>query len=301
MAGGNAVKSILYALIANSSIAVAKGLAAAYTMSGAMLAEAVHSVADAINQLLLLLGLRIAKRSPSEEHPLGYGKSVYFWSFIVALMLFSVGGMFSLYEGWHKLHDPHPINAPWVAIAVLVFAITAEGWSFRACLQEVNKTRQGRSWWRWFRDTRQSALLVIFGEDLAALLGLIFALLAILVTLITGNPVYDAIGTMAIGILLIVMAVLLSIEVKALLVGQGVDPLVKQDMLRFLDEQPEIEKVFNVVTLHMGKDVMVAVKAKMVPMASDTALIDAINLVEKSFKAAFPDTVWLFFEPDNKD
>lgn len=297
----DSTKSILYALMANGTIALAKGAAAAYTLSGAMLAEAIHSLADTGNQLLLLLGLRRAKRPPTTDYPLGYGKEIYFWSFIVALLLFSVGGVFSVYEGWHKLHDPQPLNAPWVAVAVLAFAVLAEGLSLAGCLREVNKVRHGRSLWRWFRETRHSELLVVFGEDLAALMGLCFALLAVMMTIMTGNPVYDAMGSMAIGVLLIVVAIVVGAEVKALLVGQGVEPLVKQAMEDFLRQQPQVDVVYNLVTLQMGDDVMVAVKARMVPQGTDIALIETINRVEAMMRKAFPQVIWLFFEPDIND
>ncbi|MEZ5528393.1 MAG: cation diffusion facilitator family transporter [Porticoccaceae bacterium] len=299
--GADSSKSILYALTANGAIALAKGAAAFYTSSGAMLAEAIHSLADTGNQLLLLLGMRRAKRPPSPDYPLGHGKEIYFWSFIVALLLFSVGGMFSVYEGWHKLHDPQPLHAPWVAIVVLVFAVVAEGLSLLGCLREVNKVRNGRSLWRWFRETRHSELLVVFGEDLAALLGLSFALLAVVVTLLTGNPVYDALGSIAIGVLLIAVALMVGVEVKALLVGQGVEAPVKEQMLIFLRQHPDVSVVFNLVTLQMGEDVMVAVKAKMEPQDTDIGLIEAINRAEAAMRSAFPQITWLFFEPDYKD
>jgi cation diffusion facilitator family transporter len=225
MAGqADSLKSILFALFANSAIAVAKGVAAIITGSGAMLAEAIHSVADAGNQLLLILGLRQTKKTPTDDHPLGFGKSIYFWSFLVAVILFSVGGMFSLYEGSHKLLHPEPLSFPWVAIAVLLFAIVAESISLWGCLREVNKERRGRSMFQWFRQSRSSALIVVFGEDIAALLGLVFALAAVTATFLTGNPLWDALGTIMIGVLLIVIAFFIAIEVKDLLIGQSVDP-----------------------------------------------------------------------------
>lgn len=203
MSAPDSLKSILFAFFANLSIAVAKGFAALYTGSGAMLAETIHSLADAGNQLLLVLGLRQTQKAPTEDHPLGFGKSIYFWSFLVAVILFSIGGMFSLYEGWHKLTHPEPILFPWIAISVLLFAIVAESISLWGCMREVNKERYGRSLWRWFRQSRTSALIVVFGEDVAALAGLVLALLAISLSVITGSPVWDAIGTIAIGVLLI--------------------------------------------------------------------------------------------------
>src|SRR6476619_7634613 len=196
MAGsGDSTRAVLFALGANFAIAVAKGVAAFFTGSGAMFAETVHSLADCGNQLLLLLGMRQAKKPPSPDYPLGYGKAIYFWSFLVAVMLFTIGGMFSLYEGVHKLREPEPLQQWWWAVGVLVFGIVAEGTSMRAALQEVDKVRGDRSLWRWFRDSRQSELVVIFGEDLAALIGLVLALLAVVATVVTGNPLWDAVGT----------------------------------------------------------------------------------------------------------
>src|SRR4051812_19834581 len=195
----DSVRTILYALGANLAIAAAKTAAAIFTGSSAMLAEAIHSYADSGNQGLLLWGMRQAKRPPSDDYPLGWGKAIFFWSFVVALVLFSLGGMFSAYEGWHKLQHPEPLTNPWVAVAVLVFGLAAETVSLRACLKEISKVRNGRTLWRWFRESRQSELVVILGEDLAALLGLALALVAVVATIITGNPAWDALGSMSIG------------------------------------------------------------------------------------------------------
>ncbi|WP_369600475.1 cation diffusion facilitator family transporter [Hahella sp. SMD15-11] len=300
-ADASSIKSVLYALSANLAIAIAKLVAALITGATSMMAEAVHSFADSGNQVLLLWGMRQAKRPPSPEHPLGHGKAVYFWSFIVAIMLFSMGGLYSVYEGWHKLSAPEPITSPWLAIGVLIFAIVAEGLSLAGCIREVNKERGDRPFSQWFRETRTSELLVVFGEDLAALLGLSFALCAMAVAMVTGNPMYDALGSIAIGILLLVIAVMVGAEVKALLIGQGVEPARRQAMLTWLEAQPEVAGVFNMVTLQLGNDVMVAVKARMAAQPSDTALVEAINAVEDRMQAAFPDIMWLFFEPDLRD
>ena len=301
MAKANSLKSIFYALAANFSIAVAKLIAAIITNSGSMMAESIHSFADCSNQGLLLLGLKRAKRPPDSKHPLGYGKTIYFWSFIVAIMLFSMGGLFSIYEGTHKLHDSEGLSSPLIAIGVLIFAIVAEGLSLAGCIREVNKVRGTRSLWRWFRETRQSELMVIFGEDIAALFGLVFALLAVGLTMLTGNPVFDAMGSIMIGILLLVIAVMIGSEVKDLIIGQGVEPARQKAMQDYLDKQASIDTVFNLITLQMGNDVMVAIKAKMAPQPSDTALIEAINEVESGFRSEFPDVVWCFFEPDLHD
>ncbi len=297
----NPIKAILLALGANFAIFLAKLVAASITGSGAMMAEAVHSLADCGNQGLLLLGIRQAKRPPSDEFPLGWGRALYFWSFLVAILLFSVGGMFSIYEGVHKLDHPEPLKWPWLALGVLVFGIVVEGISMHGCLQEVNKARGDQGLWTWFRETRSSELLVIFGEDLAALVGLCLAVLAIGATMLTGNLTFDAAGTIAIGVLLIVVAVLVAIEVKDLLIGQGMEPRRRAELLAFLTGRSEVAEVLNLITLQMGTDVMVAVKARMQPTTGDLQLIAAINIVEAAMKAEFDEVRWSFFEPDLAD
>ncbi|MFT5320036.1 MAG: cation diffusion facilitator family transporter [Pseudohongiellaceae bacterium] len=301
MSQANSVKSIIYALVANFAIAIAKLVAAFITNSGSMMAESIHSFADCGNQGLLLLGVKNAKRPPDLKHPLGYGKTVYFWSFIVAIMLFSMGGLFSIYEGSHKLHETDGLSSPLIAIGVLVFAIVAESLSLAGCVREINKVRGNRSYFRWFKETRQSELMVIFGEDIAALLGLVFALLAVTLTMITGNPLYDALGSIVIGILLLIIAILIGKEVKEMIIGQGVETPKYDAMISLLNEQESIDEVYNLLTLQLGSDVMVAIKARMAPQPSDTDLIHAINKCEEKFRDAFPEVVWCFFEPDIKD
>lgn len=302
MAGkGDSTRAILIALAANFAIFIAKSVAAFVTLSGAMLAEAVHSLADCGNQLLLLLGMKRAKQAPTADFPLGFGKSIYFWSFLVALLLFSVGGMFSLYEGLHKLDHPEPLRWPWLAVGVLAFGLVVEAVSMAGCMREVNRARGGDSLWRWFRDSRQSELIVIFGEDLAALLGLAIALIAVLLTMATGDPLFDAIGTLSIGVLLVVIAVFVAVEVKALLIGQSADPVLKGQLRAFLAERPEIGRVFNLITLQLGTDVMVAVK---VQMAEDLPVSQAaaqINRVEAAMRSRFPEIRFSFVEPDVHD
>ncbi|GLQ97217.1 cation diffusion facilitator family transporter [Dyella mobilis] len=297
----NSLKAILLALGANFAIFAAKLVAAILTGSGAMLAEAVHSLADCGNQGLLLLGMRQAKRPPSDEYPLGWGRALYFWSFVVAVLLFAVGGLFSIYEGAHKITQPEPLKWPWLALGVLAFGIVAESISMRGCLHEVNRARGEQSLWRWFRETRSSELLVIFGEDLAALLGLCLAALAIGGTMLTGNLLFDALGTVAIGVLLVIVAAALAIEVKALLIGQGVEPRRRAELMAFLNARAEVAEVYNLITLQMGPDVMVAIKARMSPTPDSNSLIEAINTVEAAMKAQFTDVRWSFFEPDIAD
>ncbi|HET6396044.1 MAG TPA: cation diffusion facilitator family transporter [Pseudoxanthomonas sp.] len=299
MAGsGDSTRAILFALGANFAIAVAKGVAAFVTGSGAMLAETVHSLADCGNQLLLLLGMRQARRPVSPEYPLGYGRAIYFWSFLVAVMLFSVGGMFSVYEGVHKLQHPEPLEQWWWAAGVLVFAIGAEAVSMRACLQEVNKARGSRSLWQWFRESRQAELVVIFGEDLAALLGLVFALAAVLAAVATGDPFWDAVGTIGIGVLLIVIAVLVAIEVKAMLIGQSVDPLLQARIREFVEGRPEVAQLLHLITLQQGNEVLVSVHARLRQVEDGRAMLADIDRIERELKQAFPVVRWSFFEPD---
>jgi cation diffusion facilitator family transporter len=296
----DSLRTILYALAANLAIAAAKSAAAIATGSSAMLAEAIHSFADSGNQGLLLWGMRQAKRPPSPDYPLGWGKAVFYWSFIVALVLFTLGGLFSLYEGWHKLTDPQPIRYPWVAVGILVFGLAAETVSLRACLHEVNKVRGDRTLWRWFRDSRQSELVVILGEDLAALLGLALALIAVLLTVLTGSTAWDALGSMSIGVVLIVVAILIGIEIKALLIGQSAEHETEARLREFLQRQPGVEKVFRLLTLQLGTSLMVAAKVQMKP-ESAAELVAAINRAEAATRAEFPEIQWLFFEPDVAD
>jgi len=299
--GANSLRSIFFALGANFLIALAKTGGAIYTGSSSMLAEAIHSYADCANQALLLWGLREGGREPDSDHPLGYGKAIYFWSFIVALMLFSMGGLFSIYEGVHKLQASEPLQNAWVAIGILAFGIAAESVSLWGCLREVNKDRGRQGLWRWFRTSRHSELLVVFAEDIAALGGLAMALAFIGLATATGNPAWDAAGSICIGVLLIVVAVLVGIEVKALLIGQSVERRVLERMREHIAAQGEVETVYNLLTQQLGSDVMVAVKAKMRPAESARALVESINRVEQSFRAAFPQVRWLFFEPDLAD
>jgi cation diffusion facilitator family transporter len=296
----DSVRTILYALGANFAIAVAKSGAAWATGSSAMLAEAIHSYADAGNQVLLLWGMKQAKRPPSPEYPLGWGKAVFFWSFIVALVLFSLGGLFSLYEGWHKLLHPEDLSYPWVAVGILVFGLIAEAISMRACLQEVNKVRGNRTVWRWFRESRQSELVVILGEDFAALVGLALALIAVLLTMATGNPMWDGLGSMWIGVVLIGVAIGIGVEIKGLLIGQSAEPETVTRMRELLERQDGVVKVYRMITMQLGTSLMVAVKANM-KGSSARDLVSRVNRAEQALRAEFPEIQWLFFEPDIVD
>jgi cation diffusion facilitator family transporter len=292
------VKSIIFALTANFGIAVTKTVAAVITGSGAMLAESIHSFADCGNQGLLFVGLKASKKKPDDNHPLGYGKAIFFWSFIVALMLFSMGGLFSMYEGIHKLSSHEGLKSPYIAIIVLSVSMLLEGASLWGCISQINKVRQNESLWRWFINSRQSELVVVMGEDIAALLGLAFALVSVLLSMITGNPIFDAIGSIGIGALLIVISLFLAVKIKGLLIGQSIGKEERDDISQFLKSRPEIETVLNLITLQLGAQIMVAVKAKMATVGSVDELISNINRCEAALRRHNPSIKWVFFEPD---
>jgi cation diffusion facilitator family transporter len=291
-------KSITFALLANLGIAIVKTIAAVITGSGAMVAESVHSYADCGNQLLLFLGLKASKKKPTQDHPLGYGKEIYFWSFIVALMLFSMGGLFSIYEGIHKINAHEGLNNPLIAIVVLSVSMVLEAASLYGCIKQINTLRGDESLWSWFKNSRQGELIVVLGEDIAALLGLAFALIAVLLAAITGNPVFDAIGSIGIGVLLLFISVFIAVKVKGLLIGQSADEKTKATIVAFLKARPEIESLLSLITVQLGPGIMVAIKAKMKNADTVSQLVGDINTCEKELKKKLPAIEWVFFEPD---
>lgn len=295
------VKSIVFALIANLGIAITKTVAAIITASGSMLAEAIHSFADTGNQLLLFLGLNKSKQAYDEKHPLGRGKEIYFWSFIVALILFSMGGLFSIYEGIHKLHSHEGLSNPLIAIIVLVVSIFLESASLYGCVTQIRKIKkQDESLFSWVKNTRQSELIVVLGEDVAALMGLTFALIAVTLAWVTGNPVFDAIGSIGIGVLLVFVSIFLGYKIKGLLIGQSADVETRREIDALLQSRPEIEEVLNVITLQLGADIMVAIKAKMKKVSSADEISMSINACEIELHKLNPSIKWIFFEPDVK-
>ncbi len=294
------VKSILFALSANLGIAITKTIAAVLTRSGAMLAESIHSYADCGNQGLLFLGLRAAKKDPDTDHPLGYGKEIYFWSFIVALILFSMGGLFSIYEGIHKIKLHEGLRSPAIAIVVLSISIILEAASLYGCLTQIKKLRHKQTLWNWVKNSRISELIVVLGEDIAALLGLAFALIAIILAMITGNSVYDAIGSVGIGVLLVIVSFFLAVKIKSLLIGQSANDEIRIQIKSFLEARPEVEQVLNLITQQLGPQIMVAVKVKMKKADSADQLIDNINACEEALRKENPAIKWIFFEPDSE-
>lgn len=300
-AQSGAARAILYAFLANGGIAIAKSVVAWITGSGSMLAEAIHSYADTGNQVLLFLGLKQSGREPDAEHPLGYGKLSYFWSFIVALMLFSVGGLFSIYEGFHKFQHPEPLSQLWLAILVLAIAIVLETFSLLGCIREINIIRADRPFREWFEHTRSSELVVVLGEDIAALLGLILALVFISLAGITGNPVYDAIGSMCIGVVLIFISVFLTFRVRSLLVGRSADPMIQDSISEIIADQDDVLEVFNAITMQFGPDTVLAAKIRLKPGISVDSAVADINELELKLKQKVPGLKWCFIEPDVTD
>jgi len=294
-------RAILYAFVANFVIAIAKSLAAMYTGSGSMLAEAIHSYADTGNQVLLYLGLKQSTKPPDQEHPLGYGKLSYFWSFIVAILLFSLGGLFSIYEGLHKLQNPEELSNLWVAILVLVLAILLEGASLLGALREIRHVRGERPFREWLRHTRNSELVVVLGEDIGAQLGLVIALAFLTLSHFTGNPMYDAMGSISIGVVLIAISVFIGWRIRSLLVGRSADPEIQAAIDVILSEQDQIEHVFNTITIQFGPDTMLSAKIKMRGDMTINAAVASINALERELKERVPNLKWIFIEPDVAD
>jgi cation diffusion facilitator family transporter len=301
MSDHSSARAILYAFLANLGIAISKLAAALYTASGSMLAESIHSFADAGNQVLLFVGLKQSRRPPDARHPLGYGKLSYFWSFIVALMLFSLGGLFSIYEGWHKLHEPEALNKPWVALAVLALAIVLETGSTIGCLREIKRLRKERSLRQWLRTTRNAELVVVLGEDIAALVGLVLAFAFVSLATVTGDVRYDAMGSITIGVVLICVSLFIAIRIKGLIVGRSAEEDLQAGIRAEIAAQPGVEKLLNAITMQLGPQVMLAVKVKMTPGASIESAVENINHLEKRIKARFPEVAWCFVEPDVVD
>jgi cation diffusion facilitator family transporter len=295
-------KAIFYALGANFGIALAKFGAAAWTGSGSMLAEAIHSTADCANQLLLLLGMKEAGKPESADHPLGHHRAAYFWAMVVALLLFFMGGAFSVYEGVERLLHPQPMQQAALAMAVLGVAVVLESLSLRGALKEIRSTAGGKTFRRWFRETRQPELMVVAGEDIAALAGLALAFLAVAAAVLTGNPVWDAVGSIGVGAMLMLVAVAVMVEVKSLIVGESVAPEQRAEIEAFLAAQPEVAQVLNVITLAWGEKAVIAVKARMADMESISGaeMVARINAVEARLQERFAQARWVFFEPDER-
>ncbi len=292
-------KAVIAALLANSGIAVSKFVAFVITGSTSMLSEAIHSVADALNQVLLLIGGRRSKRVADEKYQFGYGRVRYVYGFMVAIVLFMVGGIYSLYEGWHKWNHPEPVDNHWIAIGVLTIAIILESLSFRTAILETNKVRGKRSFAKFVRDARQPELPVILLEDFGALLGLVFAMFGVSFAVITGDGRWDGMGAMAIGTLLIIIAIILIREMSAMLVGEGALPEEYDAVKAALESAPLVERVIHLRTLHVGPDALL-VGAKIAITRCDTAqdIAQGIDEAERLLRLAVPSAQYVFLEPD---
>jgi cation diffusion facilitator family transporter len=296
--GGN--RAIVAALAANVGIAVTKFAAFLLTSSSSMLAESIHSLADSGNQVLLLIGGRRASRAATPEHPFGYGRERYVFAFIVSVVLFSVGGLFALYEGFHKVRHPEPIDSwQWVPVLVLVVAIGLESYSFRTAIHESNEVRGGLTWVQFIRRAKAPELPVVLLEDFAALIGLVLALFGVGITLITDDGVWDGIGTMAIGVLLVGVAVVLAIETKSLLLGEGATPEAVARITAALVDDPSVHRVIHMKTMHLGPDeLLVAAKIAVAPTDSAAEVARAIDAAEARVRAVEPVARMIYLEPD---
>ncbi len=300
MSAGGGTRAIVAALGANLGIAATKFVAFALTSSSSMLAEAIHSVADSANQVLLLVGGRRAAREATARHPFGYGRERYIYAFIVSVVLFSVGGLFALYEGVHKISHPEAIGSwHWVPLAVLVVAIGLESFSFRTAIAETNRIRGGASWVQFIRHARAPELPVVLLEDFAALIGLVLALAGVGLTLLTGDGVYDGIGTLAIGVLLVVVAVVLAIEMKSLLIGESATEGQVEAIEAALVAAPEVLRVIHMRTQHLGPDeLLIAAKIAVAHEDSAAAVARAIDAAETRIRAVVPIAALIYLEPD---
>jgi cation diffusion facilitator family transporter len=299
MANEDNTRAVVTALGANLAIGVSKFVAAAVTGSASMLAEGVHSVADSANQMLLLIGGRRARRPASRLHPFGYARERYVYAFLVAIVLFTLGCLYALYEGYHKVIDPHPLESPLVAVIVLLIAAGLEGYALRTAVGQANQTRGNRSWLRFVRRTRSPELPVILLEDSGALLGLLFALIGVALSLLTGNGVFDGIATLAIGALLGTVAVLLAVETKSLIIGESAVPEQVAAIETALLSAPGVDGVIHLRTMHLGPDELLLAAKIAIGADDDGAEIAAmIDNAEARVRAAVPTAKVIYLEPD---
>lgn len=292
-------KAVIAAFLANSGLAIAKFVGFFITGASSMLAEGVHSVADSGNQGLLLLGASRARLPQTAVHPFGYGRERYFWAFVVSLVIFLLGGVFAIYEGVHKLRDPEPISSPLVGVGILTFGVVLEGWSFFTAVKEARVQRGDQSWWSFIRTTKAAELPVILLEDLGALLGLILALLGIGLAILLGDPRFDAIGSISIGVLLTVIAALLSIEMRSLLVGESASPRVLDQIVDALSAGEHVKKVIHMRTSHLAPDeLLVAAKVEFTGSLTSGELADQIDAAETRVREQVPMARFIYLEPD---
>jgi cation diffusion facilitator family transporter len=300
--GSGSTKIILIAMTANLGIAIAKFFGAYFSKSSALLAEAIHSVVDTTNQVLLLLGEKSSKKPPDDTHPLGYGRETFFWSFVVSILLFSLGGLFAIYEGIHKLADPEPMHNPMLALGILGFSILLEGYSFYACLKEVRNTNPFSNLWTWFRKTTSAGLLVIFTEDAGALVGLVIATICVSLSWALSNPAFDAYGSILIGCLLVGLAILLAREIKSLIIGEAPSKNYRLHIESLVRSHIPSSRVLRYLALQTGDgEVLISYKITPGNIQDVSQLIKTINQIEAQVRKQFPEIKWQFVEPDFKE
>jgi cation diffusion facilitator family transporter len=292
-------KAIAAAFVANLGIAISKFVGFAVTGAASMLAEAIHSLADTGNQGLLFLGGARAKRKATEIHPFGYGRERYFWAFVVAVVLFSLGSLFALFEGEEKLRHPHELESVEWAVGILAVAIVLESFSFRTAIREARHVKGSESWWRFIRQSKSPELPVVLLEDLGALVGLCLALAGVGIAELTGNPRWDAVGSLAIGVLLGVIAVILAIEMKSLLIGEAASPAQLAEIERAIEAAPQVRGLIHMRTQHVGPDeVLVAAKVELDPKLTFAEVTEAVNETERVLRQAVPAARYVYLEPD---
>jgi cation diffusion facilitator family transporter len=297
--GEHGTGHIIQSLAVNLLIAGVKAVAAFFTKSGSMLAEALHSFSDCGNQILLLVGVRQAQKPPDDKHPFGYGRAIYFWSFMVALLLFTGGGAFSVYEGIHKIREPEPVERVWLGLLILGISIFLEGGACLSNIRELNKRRGKKPFMQYLKDTTDSDLVVVFGENSAAVLGLLFAIVALTLASATGDGRWDGIGSVAIGLVLVGVAIFLAVEVSSLLLGEAADEEIALAARQTADEFPELERVLNIVTMQQGPgEVLVHVKLAFIPTLNIEDACRVINEFEAKLRKSRPEVRWVFVEPD---
>lgn len=300
MSHANSTTAVLYAFAANLGIALAKSGAAISTGSGALLAEAIHSFADCGNQVLLLIGMKRSTKEATPKHPMGFERESYIWSMMVAFMLFSVGGVFSIHEGWQRVHNPHEVENGGVALLILLIAVGLEYFSLKGALAAMADEKGDRTLWQWFRETHSSELMVVTGEDLAALLGLVIAFVMLGLTLLTGNMLFDAAGSMLIGFLLILVALGIGVEVHSLLIGESAND-EREGVKSYLKKQDCVLDVLNLWAINHGNSVMISVKVRFPEMMQVGEAVRLINRMEQEMKTLYPRIRWIFFELDEAD
>ena len=299
MSASGGAKAVMAALLANLGIAASKLTVFAFTGSASMLSEGIHSIADSGNQVLLMYGGRSARRESDAQHQFGYGRVRYLYGFIVAIVLFVVGGLFSLYEGWHKIHAPAEMSSPGLALGVLLLAVVLESFSLRTALREVRQLQRGRSLWRFIRESRQPELPVVVLEDIGALVGLMFAAVGVGMAMLTGDDRWDGLGAAAVGLLLVTIAAVLSVEMSSMLIGESAVAEEQAAINAALAAAPVVRRVIHLRTTHVGPDeLLVAAKIAVDPAATAVELARGIDEAEVAVRAAVPQARYLFLEPD---